>query len=218
MWGKKLLEKVNSPINAEITIYSIFGSPRMTIGGLLQSGGIVSEIWKKSIKAISNPSTSLRAGQPSAISNILILGLGCGTAAKVFAKAWPEAKITGIEIDKEVIRLGKKYFGLGEIPNLKIVNQDAVKYIKNFPLSTFHFQLIIIDLYLGEKIPPKSESLSFLRNLRNLLASDGVVIFNRIFWDKHRKEAEKFVEKAEKIFPKVELVRTVANLLVSCSD
>jgi len=214
----KGLERANSPINGEITVYSLFGSARITIGGLLQAGGIVGNIWQKSIKQITNYKLP--------ITKILILGLGCGTAARLFSKQWPEAKIIGVEIDPEVIRLGKKYFDLDKIPHLKIICRDAINYIKNTSevvrsgssKEKNSFELIIVDLYVGEKIPSQSESLSFLRELRNLIAKNGLVIFNRIFWDKHKKEAERFAKKAEKIFPKVELARTVANLLVICQN
>jgi len=206
---KKLLEKTNSPINGEITIYSLFGSPKMYIGGLLQSGGIVSDIWKKSLKTINN--------QQLTINNVLILGLGCGTAAKIFSQKWPKAKIVGVEIDPEVIRLGKKYFGLTQTPNLKIICSDAIKAINNQQLAISNFDLVIVDLYLGEKIPPKSESLNFLKNLRNLLSKNGIVVFNRIFWNGHKKEAKLFVQKTEKVFKEVKLVRTIANLLVICN-
>ena len=223
---KKLLEKTKSPINGEITIYSLFGSPRMQIGGLLQSGGVVADIWKKGIKAATSKQL------PAA--SILILGLGCGTAAKVFSQKWPKAEIVGVEIDLEVIKLGKKYFGLDKIPNLKIVCGDGIKlaarYQKpearikklkagNWQLETGSldkFDLIIVDLYLGEQIPEKSESLIFLRKLKSLLSKNGIVIFNRIFWDTHKKSAKLFVQKTEKVFKEVKLVRTVANLLVIC--
>ena len=183
----------------------------MYIGDLLQSGGIVGDIWKKGAKIASS---DIRQA-----SSILILGLGAGTAAKVFSQKWPKAKIIGVEIDKEVIRLGKKYFDLGQIPNLKTINKDAFEYVTCcMTHDACHFDLIIVDLYLGEKIPVKSESLTFLKNLKKLLSKNGIVIFNRLFWGKHKKEAKLFVQKTEKIFKEVKLVRTVANLLVICKE
>jgi spermidine synthase len=187
----------------------------MAIGGLLQSGGVVADIWKRSCKFINN--------QQLTINNILILGLGGGTAAKVFSQKFSKAKITGVEIDPEVIRLGKKYFRLGEIKNLKIVCADAIKFINNQfaspagrQVTINYFDLIAVDLYLGEKIPSKTDSLKFLSQLRNLLAPGGFIIFNRIFWGKHKKEAEIFVKKTKKVFKNVKLARTLANLLVIC--
>jgi spermidine synthase len=200
----KILEKVDSQINGEITIYQSFGSPKMTIGGLLQSGGIVADIWKKC-------STRFKI-QDLRFKNILILGLGCGTAAKIFSKSFPDANIIGVEIDPVVIDIGRKYFGVSKIPNLKIVCQDANKFKSNIS-----FDLIIVDLYLGENIPDKLQNNNFLKNIKNLLSKDGIAVFNRIFWDEHRIQAHNFVNRSVKVFKKTELIRTVANLLVICS-
>jgi len=213
------LVSVYSPINGEIKIYRVFGEPRMAIGGLLQSGGIISTIWQKAAERI--------ARQRLVVKNILILGLGCGTVAKVFSQKFPKAKMLGVEIDPLVIKLGKSYFDLGKIPKLKIECEDVLKTVdklipilndKNFkktqPLALKHFELIVVDVYLGEKIPEKTESLNFLRKLKNLLKPAGLVVFNRLFWDEHRQKTQNFVKRVEKIFPFVDLVRTPANLLV----
>lgn len=210
MWVRKLLnktlEETNSPINGKITVYTSFGVPKMSIGGLLQSGGIVADIWKK----LANKIISYKLK----VNSILILGLGCGTAAQVFSQKFLQAGIIGIEIDPMVINLGKKYFSLNKIQNLKIICADARKYIKN----KNKFDLIIIDMYLGEKIPPGSQAPEFLKNIKRALNPGGLVVFNRLFWDKHKKEAQDFVQKTEKIFDKITLQRTVANLLVICSQ
>lgn len=174
----------------------------MEIGGLLQSGGIVTDIWKKAASKISN----------SLISNILIFGLGCGTAAQVMAKRFPQAKITGVEIDPVVVSLGKKYFALGNIPNLKLVVKDALDY-----KTSNKFDVILVDMYQGEKIPEKTESIEFLKKVKSFMSQGGILIINRIFWDEHKAEAQAFVQKCQKVFGKVELARTVANLLVICS-
>ena len=176
----------------------------MTIAGLLQSGGIVVDIWKKC-------STRFKI-YDLRFKNILILGLGCGTAAKIFSKNFPDANIIGVEIDQVVLNLGKKYFELDKISNLEIICQDAAKY-----KSKLRFDLIIIDLYLGEKIPDKLQNNNFLKNIQNLLSEDGIAVFNRIFWDEHKIQAHNFVDNSAKVFKKTELIRTVANLLVICS-
>ena len=204
----------------------------MIIGGLLQSGGIVGDIWKKAAGRLKIYDLRFK--------NILILGLGGGTAAQIFSQRFPKAQIIGVDIDPVVIRMGKKYFGLDKIANLKIVNQDAVEYVAssqipdtscqssaiskkrktgNWKLEAGgfnNFDSIIVVLYQGEKIPPKTEFSAFLKHLKLILSKDGILIFNRIFWDEHKKEAENFVKKAGKVFAKVELIRTVANLLVIC--
>ncbi len=192
----------------------------MSIGGLLQSGGIVGDIWKKAAKRVSE-------FQRYRVSDILILGLGCGTAAQIISRRFPKSDITGVEIDPVVIQMGRKYFGIDKIPNLRIINQDATEYISNFKNQKLNihskikkeiksFDLILVDMYKGEVIPSELESEDFISNLKSILTQNGTVIFNRIFWDEHKKEAYDFVKKAEKIFPQIELSRTVANLLVIC--
>ncbi len=198
----------------------------MSAGGLLQSGGVVANIWRKGIKIV--------ASSQLPVARVLILGLGCGTAAKLVSNKWPKAKIIGVEIDPVVIKLGKKYFNLDQIPNLKIICGEAIEYVAScqlpvankrskhsgrWPLAAGRWQLfnlILVDLYLGEKIPQKAESLTFLKNLKRAIGKDGIVIFNRLFWGKHKKRAEEFVKKVEKVFTEVKLARTVANLLVIC--
>lgn len=109
----------------------------MWVGGYEQSGPLVEEVWKKALKALDFTP-----------KNILILGLGCGSAAKVISKKFPTAKITGVEIDPVMIKIGKKYFGLGKIPNLKITCADALNFVKK---TKQKFDLILVDVYVGGK-------------------------------------------------------------------
>src|SRR3989338_7700264 len=89
-------------------------------GGLTQSGGIVEIIWKKTLKKVKS--------EEGKVKSALILGLGGGTVAKLIRKNWPEAKITGVDIDPVMIELGKKYLHLDE-SQVKIKIQDATKVI-----------------------------------------------------------------------------------------
>ena len=213
------IEEVESEINGKIKIVKIFGKPRMHVHGFLYSGGIVNQIWKKAIERVKIYDLRFK--------NVLILGLGGGTAARIISENFPEAKIVGVEIDKEIIRLGKRYFKVGKIPSLKIVCTNAIEYvekvkstIKNSKLeeNQHGFDLIVVDIYLGEKVPEKAKSKEFLERLKKILAKNGVIIFNRLFYKKHKKKAEKFVKKLEKIFSNIKLVRTPSNLLVFAWD
>ena len=100
--------------------------------------------------------------QPSTINHCLILGLGGGTVAKLVRKKWPEAKITGVDIDPIMVELGEKYLGLREFDvDTKI--GDAFDYLIKYQSSAInHFDLIIADLYNGDKYPEKFETSAFL--------------------------------------------------------
>ena len=199
---KKLIEEAHSPINERIRIFKVLGRPSMVIGGLEQSGEFIGGIWKKALKKIRNSKFEIR--------NSLILGLGGGMAAKLVSQFWPRVKIVGVEIDPVVIKLGKKHFGLNKIPNLKVVNANAVEWVKKGGI----FDLVLVDIYLGDKMPKFCETEAFLERIKKLLALEGVVIFNRLFYKEKKKQTENFVKKLKKIFPKISFTRTSSNLLI----
>jgi len=212
--GQEILEKVISPINGEITVVEdIFGRRKVLVGGLTQSGGLVEKLWRK---AISNLPAG-RQGKQLAIRNCLILGLGCGSIARLITDHCPLfTKITGVEIDPVMIEIGRKYFRLDEIKNLEIVIGDAIEKVKS---QKSKFNLIIVDLYLGKEFPKGAESEEFLNGLRDILAKDGLVIFNRLYYDKDQREkADKFLEKIRQFFPQVEIRRAITNLLIYASS
>lgn len=203
---KKLIEKVESSISGEVRIFKVLGKPSLVVGGLEQSGAFIGGIWKKALK--KTPKL-----QNSKTQNVLILGLGGGTVAKLVSQFWPEAKMVGVEIDPVVISLGRKYFDLDKIPNLKIIDQDAVKFIFHQQSTINHYSLILVDVYLGDKVPQSFETEEFLIRIKKLLTLGGVVIFNRLFYKEKKKETEEFIKKLEKIFSQISYVRTTSNLL-----
>ena len=95
----------------------------------------------------------------------------------------------GIDIDPMMIELGEKYLGLGET-DVKIKIQDAAKPIPG------KFDLVIVDLYQGDKFPKKFEDEKFLESL----TKNKLVIFNRLYYGDKRAEAVKFGLKLQKIF------------------
>lgn len=70
------------------------------------------------------------------------------------------------------------------------------------------FNLIIVDLYLGDKFPKEVESTRFLRSTKKLLSKNGMVIFNRLKTDK----IEDFEKKLKRHFSSIKKVKTPTNL------
>jgi len=203
---QEVLEKVESSINGQIQVVRTAGRYKIMCGGLIQTGGVLRDIWRKGLKRISD--------NQFPISNVLILGLGGGTVARLVAKQWPQAQIVGVELDPAMITLGKKYFDLDRLSQLKIIQADAFEWVKN---QKDKFDLILVDMYLGELLPEKSEQEEFLQDLRSLLTKPGKVIFNRLFYDQHQQTAQAFVKRVEKELGGTELVRAWSNLLVTAT-
>lgn len=191
--GSEIIERVFSPVNGKIVVQEdLFGHREVIAGKVAQSGGLAEILWK-TVKI--NPA-----------EKVLILGLGCGTLAKILSEKYPKAKITGIEIDPVIVNLGKKYFDLDKIPNLEIITGDAFEFVKK---EKSQFDLVIVDLYLGQEFPKEAESDEFLNKL------NGLIVFNRLYYNsEHRKRADKFLLRVKEFFPEVVTQQAVTNLLI----
>lgn len=201
--GQKVLEEKKSKFNGEIKVVRnlAFGT-YLQAGGITQSGGVVRDIWKNTLKEI-------KKRNKNNIKNCLILGLGGGTLAKLIKEDWPKAKITGIDIDPVMVEMGKKYLGLEKV---KVEIADAYDWIvKN---KKEDFDLVLVDIYQGREFPKKFEEEKFLK----LLTKFKVVVFNCLYYGEKRKEAVKFGKKLEKIFSKVEYFYPEANLMFICQE
>jgi spermidine synthase len=202
MLGTNILEEVGSKYNGTLRVVRSFGlGTYIQSDGLTQSGGIVETFWKQTLKRIKNSKFKIK--------NCLVLGLGGGTVVKIIRKLWPEAKITGIDIDPLMVELGKKYLGLDET-NLEIKIQDAAKPIPG------KFYLVVVDLYQGDNFPKKFESSEFSRLVHGYVSKKGIVIFNRLYYKEKKKMAEEFGEKLKDVFKNVQYYYPEANIMFFC--
>lgn len=211
-WLKHLLpytvRQYQSPINGLIKIVMAFNQPRMMIDGMIQSGGMVRKIWEKALNNLKKSDHK--------INQVLIIGLGCGDCAFEVQKFYPQAKMTGIEIDNKVIEAAQCYFSLATIKNLKVAINDGVKYITKLAAqkNKTKFDLVILDAYLGKNMPQQFRTKKFFHSLTKILTHNGVVIYNHLFFGEHKKKAEKFIQEINHAFGKVTLTRTPSNLLI----
>jgi spermidine synthase len=199
----KILEEHESQFSGPVKVVSTWGYKYIATGILTQSGGLVKDVWDQTLKQYGRKN-----------KNWLILGLAGGTIAKVVSDCLKPNKIVGVEIDPLMIELGKKYLDLNKINNLEIVVKDAKSYILHLPLH-LHFDFILVDMYLGDKLPDFVYDPVFLKKLRKL---GQLVIFNHLFYDPGKKQkAENLVDKLKLIFKEVILVRKLTNILIICS-
>jgi spermidine synthase len=200
-FSPKILEEADSKFSGRLRVMHSWGSHYIATGPLTQTGGLVKEVWEGVLKKYGRKNSSW-----------LILGLAGGTIAGIISRHLSPAKITGIEIDPVIIDLGRKYLGLGDIPHLEIEIKDAQDYVLHLLL---HFDFILVDMYLGDRLPDFVYDLQFLKKLKVL---GGCVIFNHLFYDDtKRRKAGELVESLKQIFPSVTLARKLTNLLIICS-
>lgn len=201
-FNPEVVKTFKSKFNSNIQLVNFSGQLRLDMGNLTQSGQVIEKIWGKAFRNLLSLSFKPK--------NVLILGFGAGSVAKVIKKKWSKSKITGVEIDPVVIKIAKEHFKVNEIPNLEVINQDAKKFIKETKIK---FDLILVDCYQGYKIPLVFEDKRFLTSLKK---TGEIVLINRLFWDDHKQKTLQFLKNLNKSFTTT-TCRTPSNLVISIS-
>ena len=205
--GNKVIKTVNSNINGKVeVIKSLAFGTYISVGGLTQSGGIVYEIWKKTLKKVKR--------QKKVINNCLILGLGGGSVSILVKKFWLNVKIVGVEIDPVMVSLGKEFLDLKDV-DIKL--NDAYDFCLKTSKLNEKYDLVIVDLYVGDKFPDKFSYLKFINLTRNIVSKEGIIVFNKLYYREKRKESLNFAKKVEEVYENVEYFHPEANLMLICS-
>ena len=197
------IRQERSKYNGLIKVIMVFNMPRLIVGGMVQSGGLVRKIWDKGISKLKQENKK--------VNKALVLGFGCGDCAFRIKKYFPHALITGVEVDEKIIEIAKAYFNLNKLKNLNLVVEDGVKFVSN---TKEKYDLVLVDAYLGKKVPKVFKSERFFKNLIKVLNKDGMVVFNHLFFGKEKEKAKKMISDLENYFGKIKLVRVASNLLI----
>ncbi|MFT3836447.1 MAG: fused MFS/spermidine synthase [Myxococcaceae bacterium] len=110
---------------------------------------------------------------------VLILGAGVGTAARGMIETRPEGalEVTAVELDPEVLELGRRYFSLGRLGDrLKLEVGDARHFLNRTRES---YDLIFLDCYANERyVPPHLATQEFFSLAAEHLAPGGILVVN----------------------------------------
>jgi spermidine synthase len=111
------------------------------------------------------------------IERALVIGLGGGTVVKRMWRDYPEMSFDAVEIDPDVAELAHELFELPRDERIRVMVGDGRDVLSE---STDTYDLIIVDAFDDDRIPPHLLTEEFLRELRDHLAEDGVVTYNVI--------------------------------------
>jgi spermidine synthase len=130
------------------------------------------------------------------LERVLVLGLGGGTLIHLINQNFPNAFVHSVELDPVMVEVAKKHFDLDSVPNHKVIVADALKVVvdpESFNISKFSFDVLIVDIYVGETYPDLGKSGNFISALKRLVKSDGLIIFNRIYIEHHQDDVNCFI-------------------------
>ena len=109
------------------------------------------------------------------VKTATIMGLGAGSMAKNLLSSFAEVNVHAIEYREEVAKTAKKHFHLPDTDRLTIHIDDAVNHMKHTGIKS---DIIFSDLYNSEGMEPKQVQSSYLRDCKNALNEDGVLVLN----------------------------------------
>lgn len=143
------------------------------------------------------------------MDHILVLGVAGGSVIKTLVDEIEyKGKITGVEIDTEIIQVANEYFNLSQIEQLEIIIDDAFEFVLK---TKNQYDLIIIDIFEDTTMPNFLFESFFSERICTLLKNNGFVLFNTMILDEaHNIRNRKYVSEinpelyAVKMLPRVE--------------
>ncbi|MGA9638180.1 spermidine synthase [Flavobacterium sp.] len=116
------------------------------------------------------------------MEHVLVLGVAGGSVIKTLVGDIAyKGKITGVEIDPEIIKIANQYFNLKDISQLSIVIEDAFEFVLK---TKDQYDLIIIDVFQDTKMPSFLYQSYFTDRICSLLNTKGFILFNTMLLDK----------------------------------
>ncbi|MGL4604555.1 MAG: hypothetical protein ACRCU9_10470 [Iodobacter sp.] len=125
---------------------------------------------------------------------ILIVGLGGGSLSKYCYRYLPQAKVTTLEINPEVIALRDEFYIPADDHRFKIIQADAVEYIGQ---GNAEADVIMLDAYDRDGLPPVLATESYYDHCRMSLSENGILVVN--LWGTDIKLSV-YIERLKRVF------------------
>jgi len=109
------------------------------------------------------------------LRRVLVLGLGGGTMARQLLAVVPQVEVTGVELDPQLVELGREWLGLPQETRV-IAGVDGRVALQ---LSPSHWSAIVVDAYAQQiYVPAHMATREFFLLARERLVPGGLVALN----------------------------------------
>ena len=146
----------------------------------------------------------------------LFLGLGGGSKPKFLWCYFPQIRCHSVELSPLVIETAQKYFHLPQDERFTISCTSAEKYLSQ---TNDLFDLLFIDLYVGDKMAKGLKDPNFFTLCTAHLKQKGILIWN--LWSSTSHQQIDFsIHQLESLFEEVLLLRVEEspNLILICKS
>lgn len=171
------IETAESDVNSFLEVVYKDGRYQLNSANANYSYGGLYELFKLVFKSITIDWEN--------VNSLLILGFGTGCIVPLIQKYKSNTCIVGVEIDEKVIELGLKYFNVEKLENTRVICDNAYSFVTG---TNEKFDLIVIDVFVNLNVPREVETKGFLLAVKNILNTNGQVIFNKLTPNKSYKK------------------------------
>lgn len=155
---------------------------------------------------------TLAAAYAEKLERAAFVGLGGGRTATYLVRSFPELKMDVAELDPEVIRLAKKYFGAHESDRLKIHAQDGRIFLTR---SRATYDAVFLDAYRGPFVPFHLLTQEYFELIKKRLNPGGVVAQNV---EPSTMVLDSAIKTIASVFRNVETYEASGNVVIVAYD
>ncbi len=157
---------VPSDISGPIRCSRLLGQWSVMSGGNGQANQYLNTLWREAFQ---------RLPEDLLVKRILMLGFGPGETLHLYAKRFPKARMTVVEIDPVMVELAKRFGRLqGKlIPEIHV--GDALNVL---PKLQGQYDLIIFDMFAGLNVAQASYEDVLIKEVMRLLRPHGAILMN----------------------------------------
>ncbi|MGI8589110.1 MAG: fused MFS/spermidine synthase [Chloroflexia bacterium] len=145
--------------------------------------------------------------RPADVHNMLMLGSAAGTAAELFTRVYGPKPVDDVEIDPEIVKLGRQYFHL-DSPNINNIVRDARVYLRT---TDKKYSIVGIDAYRQPYIPFHLTTREFFQEARDRLEPGGVAMINAGRAGKDYRLVNAIAATMRSVFPHVYIIDVAAG-------
>ncbi len=196
------IHKKNSEINTTLEVTYNYGKLVLDSKNTNYSYGSLQRILRKGLQYIGFE-------RIKKFDSILVLGVAGGSVIKTLTEEIKfKGKITGVELDENVIAIANKFFQLDTIKNLELIHDDAFEFVLK---TKEKYDLIIIDIFQDTVMPNFLFEDFFINRIHFLLNINGFILFNTMVLNEKDIERNQIYKSKFKdnyslrMYPKVEI-------------
>jgi len=202
--GRQIIELSSSDINPSLEVIRLGNKIVLNSSNANYSFGGLHTVFQRVFK-------KLRISD-RAIKDVLVLGFGAGSVPSIMQEELGMyCNFTAVEVDPEVIRLGRSYFNIDRFDQLQLVEADAATFMRE---NIQCFDLIIVDVYIDFEVPESCETSNFVTDLRRSISPGGMILFNKLVYNYEAKlSARELMAKFKALDGETRMIKVKQNLV-----